>query len=68
MQGELNQARDALQQERENTLSKTDLTALSYATAQPGEIEELNEQKAHLEQVRQCYIKPCILKAKYMFH
>lgn len=51
MQGELNQARDALQQERENTLTKTDLTALSYATAQPGEIEELNEQKAHLEQV-----------------
>ena len=51
MQGELEQARDSLKHERENAESKNDLSALTFATAQPGEIEDLNEQKAHLEQV-----------------
>ena len=51
LQGELDQAQDSLKHERENTMNKTDLSALSFATAQPGELEDLNEQKAHLEQV-----------------
>ena len=51
LQGELDQAKDSLHNERENTINKTDLTALTYAQAQPGEIEDLSEQKAHLEQV-----------------
>ncbi|CAG5101476.1 Oidioi.mRNA.OKI2018_I69.YSR.g17126.t1.cds [Oikopleura dioica] len=50
MQGELESTRDSLRSERENSTAKADLSALNMSEINPAGFEDLQEQKAQLEQ------------------